>query len=100
MDMLNTLSKEVQELSAGYDTDSGFAWINFKHDDEHYEFNCCLKSRKDGKGFMKEVSRNDTGSYDGMCLGSNRKAIGDFEFEDLEALMLTTLRKVGVRITR
>ena len=59
---------------------------------------CCLKPRKDGKGFKKAINRFDSGIDDGICGDVNAPAFEKYGQEKCEKKLFTEMRKMGFKV--
>ena len=77
------------------DLESGFIYA-YDTDSTKNLFQCCLKERKDGRGYKKEISVIDSGWNDGIC-GDYNNSIDATEETFFEFISIA--RKNGIVIS-
>ncbi|WP_087546738.1 hypothetical protein [Acinetobacter sp. WCHA39] len=88
---------ELKIVNTDFDLDTGFFWIEFENGKS---LQCCLKLRKDLKGYKKEIVKNDNGSCEGLSGDNNDWALDEEnpDWANINDLLHREARKLGIKI--
>lgn len=96
---MNTQKIKIAEEShydiTDVNTEDGFAYVITSDD---LTIQCCLKQRKDEKGYKKEISKSDCGATDGLCGEANEKAFKRYGEEECMKFLFSIMRTLGVKV--
>lgn len=81
-----------------FDLQHGFSWIVISDNDRDLTVQCCLKQRKDGNGYKKEINAGDCGHNWGICGDVNEVAFEKFGENRCMKALFAKSRENGIKI--
>jgi hypothetical protein len=78
-----------------YDLEQGFFWVEYG---SSRVLQCCLSARKDESGYVKAITRNDSGFDWGLCADANGELVELFGSDACFDLLLSFARREGIKI--